>query len=83
MLQTTRIAHNEKHGLRGVIRTPDPLIPNQVRYQAALHGDKNWLRERESNAHRSAYETELEPFQSIPQLNTKQMVRGVGFEPTA
>ena len=28
-------------GLRGEARTPDPMLPKQVRYQTALHGDKN------------------------------------------
>ena len=26
-------------GRSGEIRTPDPLVPNQMRYQAALHSD--------------------------------------------
>lgn len=26
-------------GPSGEIRTPDPLVPNQLRYQAALHSD--------------------------------------------
>ena len=28
-------------GRSGEIRTPDPLVPNQMRYQAALHSDVN------------------------------------------
>ena len=28
-----------KDGRSGGIRTPDPLVPNQMRYQAALHSD--------------------------------------------
>ena len=28
-----------KNGRGGEIRTPDPLVPNQMRYQAALHPD--------------------------------------------
>lgn len=29
----------EKNGRSGEIRTPDPLVPNQMRYQAALHSE--------------------------------------------
>ena len=29
------------YGRGGEIRTPDPLVPNQMRYQAALHSDGN------------------------------------------
>lgn len=29
----------EGNGRSGEIRTPDPLVPNQMRYQAALHSD--------------------------------------------
>ena len=28
-----------KNGRSGEIRTPDPLVPNQMRYQTALHSD--------------------------------------------
>ncbi len=28
-----------KNGRSGGIRTPDPLLPKQMRYQAALHSD--------------------------------------------
>ena len=28
-----------KYGRSGEIRTPDPLFPKQMRYQAALHSD--------------------------------------------
>ena len=28
-----------KNGRSGEIRTPGPLVPNQMRYQAALHSD--------------------------------------------
>lgn len=28
-----------KYGRSGEIRTPDPLLPKQLRYQAALHSD--------------------------------------------
>jgi hypothetical protein len=31
-----------KNGRSGEIRTPDPLLPKQVRYQAALHS--GWLK---------------------------------------
>ena len=29
----------QKNGRSGEIRTPGPLVPNQMRYQAALHSD--------------------------------------------
>lgn len=29
----------ERNGRSGEIRTPDPLVPNQMRYQAALHSE--------------------------------------------
>ncbi len=29
----------QKNGRGGEIRTPDPLLPKQLRYQAALHPD--------------------------------------------
>ena len=29
----------EDDGRSGEIRTPDPLVPNQMRYQAALHSE--------------------------------------------
>jgi hypothetical protein len=29
-------------GRSGVIRTLDPLVPNEVRYQAALHSELKW-----------------------------------------
>ena len=32
---------NKLIGRSGEIRTPDPLVPNQMRYQAALHSDVN------------------------------------------
>ena len=32
---------NSKSGRGGGIRTPDPLVPNQMRYQAALRPDGN------------------------------------------
>ena len=32
------------YGPSGEVRTPDPLVPNQMRYQAALHSvKKNYL----------------------------------------
>ncbi len=37
MLQ--RLNHTSKIGRRGGIRTPDPLLPKQMRYQAALHAE--------------------------------------------
>ena len=39
------------HGPSGRIRTCDPLVPNQMRYQTALHSDKNWCPMTESNCH--------------------------------
>ena len=30
-------SYNFKNGRGGEIRTPDPLLPKQLRYQAALH----------------------------------------------
>ncbi len=30
---------NRMNGRRGEIRTPDPLLPKQMRYQAALHAE--------------------------------------------
>ncbi len=33
-----------KTGRGGEIRTPDPLLPKQLRYQAALHPDKVYSR---------------------------------------
>lgn len=38
------------NGRRGEIRTPDPLVPNQMRYQAALHADKPRIVLRNSTA---------------------------------
>ena len=38
------------------IRTLDPLVPNQMRYQTALHSE-NWLRRLDSNQRFLAYET--------------------------
>ena len=32
-----------KNGRSGEIRTPGPLVPNQMRYQAALHSDDAFL----------------------------------------
>ena len=32
-----------KIGRGGEIRTPDPLLPKQMRYQAALHPDRSFL----------------------------------------
>ena len=32
-------ALHHKNGRGGEIRTPDPLLPKQLRYQAALHPD--------------------------------------------
>ena len=29
----------KKNGRNGGIRTPDPLLPKQLRYQAALHSE--------------------------------------------
>lgn len=34
-----RLFINLKNGRGGEIRTPDPLLPKQLRYQAALHPD--------------------------------------------
>ena len=33
------LIYREVYGRSGEIRTPDPLVPNQMRYQAALHSD--------------------------------------------
>ena len=36
----TKINQNyQENGRSGEIRTPGPLVPNQMRYQAALHSD--------------------------------------------
>jgi hypothetical protein len=32
------------NGRGGEIRTPDPLLPKQLRYQAALHPDEDYSR---------------------------------------
>ena len=37
--QATQTYQGHKIGRSGGIRTPDPLVPNQMRYQAALHSD--------------------------------------------
>ena len=34
-----RISVSHYNGRSGGIRTPDPLVPNQMRYQAALHSE--------------------------------------------
>ncbi len=41
----------QKSGRSGGIRTPDPLVPNQMRYQAALHSDCFQGRCRPRGAH--------------------------------
>lgn len=38
--------HHTDSGPSGEIRTPDPLVPNQMRYQPALHSVKLVLQER-------------------------------------
>ena len=38
-----RIGAHVKNGRSGEIRTPGPLVPNQMRYQAALHSDDVFL----------------------------------------
>ena len=38
-----RISGLNKIGRSGEIRTPGPLVPNQMRYQAALHSDGVYL----------------------------------------
>ena len=44
------------------IRTLDPLVPNEVRYQTALHSDYTGCGVLESNQLSSAYETDEIPF---------------------
>ena len=39
-LTTELEAHTLENGRGGRIRTCGPLVPNQMRYQAALHPDK-------------------------------------------
>ena len=44
------MAHIIIYGRGEGIRTPGPMVPNQVRYQTALHLDsKKWRRRRDSN----------------------------------
>ena len=42
------VIEKDKDGRSGGIRTPDPLVPNQMRYQTALHSDgdgsSSWTR---------------------------------------
>ena len=38
-IQSHKSGHRIKSGRGGEIRTPDPLLPKQLRYQAALHPD--------------------------------------------
>ena len=38
-----RLGARYKNGRSGEIRTPGPLVPNQMRYQAALHSDDAFL----------------------------------------
>ena len=40
-----------EHGRSDRIRTYDPLIPNEVRYQAALHSDMFLMRLRSLRTH--------------------------------
>ena len=42
-------AHMTESGMVGGIRTPDPLVPNQMRYQTALLPYKKWRRVQDSN----------------------------------
>ena len=37
MLYPNELRAQKKYGRGGEIRTPDPLLPKQLRYQAALH----------------------------------------------
>ena len=43
-LSSTQKSLSSKSGRGGGIRTPDPLLPKQLRYQAALHPDTDYSR---------------------------------------
>ena len=54
-----RACHTENGRSRG-IRTPDPLVPNQMRYQAALYSDSSRiLRSNCVNSH--SHFNQIEP----------------------
>ena len=45
--------NNRENGRSERIRTSDPLLPKQVRYQAALRSDRRWGRYRAKGANAS------------------------------
>ena len=61
------------NGRSGEIRTPGPLVPNQMRYQAALHSDSACL-----HPHQGRYQALIAPeFKKFPLM---QYVSSVPLE---
>ena len=64
------------------------MVPNQVRYQTALHLVKNWRRRRDSNPRTGLIQPNplagdpLEPLEYFSIFLLLYMAERVGFEPT-